>query len=66
MFEIKPISILAFSGDISCDFESDDWENGFCNWKYDFGSTNVFTRMLAPSLDNSLKQRWKFGNFSKS
>ena len=53
--------ISAYSADISCDFESERWDTGFCNWIYDFSSKDIFQRTLAPLTDNALKQRWKFG-----
>ncbi len=52
---------LAFSGDISCDFESAQWDTGFCNWQYDFSSTNLLNWVEASSTDFSIKEKWKYG-----
>ncbi len=55
---------IAFSNDISCDFESEQWDTGFCNWQYDFSSKNILVRVDAPSSDYSIKRKWKYGNIS--
>jgi len=52
---------LAFSGDTSCDFESPNWDIGFCNWQYDYASLNVFTRVAAPATDLNLRPHWVNG-----
>jgi hypothetical protein len=57
---------IAFSGDISCDFESADWDGGFCNWEYDFASKNIFDYVEASSTESAMKQRWKFGRALRS
>jgi hypothetical protein len=54
----------AFRGDISCDFESPQWDEGFCNWEYDFASNDTLAWDVSPPADLSLKKKWKFGNFS--
>ena len=51
----------AFSSDISCDFENSDWDNGFCNWQYDFSSENTLKRVEAAASDLTLKKKWKYG-----
>ncbi len=53
--------ISAFSSDISCDFENPDWDNGFCNWQYDFSSENTLKLVEAASSDLALKKKWKYG-----
>jgi len=60
----KCVFFIAFSNDISCDFESEQWDTGFCNWQYDFSSKNILVRVDAPSSDYSIKRKWKYGNFS--
>jgi hypothetical protein len=59
--DLNTQQISAFGGDISCDFESDNWDEGFCNWKYDFASTDVFVRTNGTFSDLTLKKRWNFG-----
>jgi hypothetical protein len=53
--------ISAFSSDISCDFENPDWDNGFCNWQYDFSSENTLKLVEAAPSDLALKKKWKYG-----
>ncbi len=55
------LKFVAFGGDISCDFETEQWDEGFCNWRYDFASTDVFTWETSPESDLSLKKRWQYG-----
>ena len=43
----------AFNGDISCDFESENWSEGDCNWQYSYLSKYSFNHYEEePSLGN--------------
>jgi hypothetical protein len=55
------LTFTAFGGDISCDFETEQWDEGYCNWRYDFASTDVFTWETSPTSDLILKKRWQYG-----
>ena len=60
---MKIFSVIGFSGDISCDFESQHWNDGMCNWEYDLGSSQTMDWVEASALEKSSKQKWKFGKF---
>jgi hypothetical protein len=55
----RPFS--AFSGDVSCDFEHPDWDEGFCNWRSSFVSADVFKWKVAPTSDLALRKKWRNG-----
>lgn len=58
-------AFVAFAGDITCDFENENWADGECNWRFDFFSSDVFMRTSAQSSDElALKKRWKYGEFT--
>ena len=50
---------LAYGGDITCDFESSDWNNGHCNWQYSFLSKNILTRFYEKDESDTKN---KYGN----
>ena len=66
LFKLKCLNLSAFSGDISCDFETQHWDSGFCNWQYDFNSENLLEFVEAPTSDLTLKKRWKNGESEKT
>ena len=50
-----------FGGDISCDFESELWNRGYCSWNYDEfkSSAKLSFKYELPSEPRSLN--WKNG-----
>ena len=58
---LRQIPFKAFSGDLSCDFENENWDEGLCNWRHDFASRDVFQWKLAPASDSALKKKWRYG-----
>ena len=65
LFYLHETIFAAFSGDITCDFESPHWDNGFCNWQYDVSSKDVLELVEAPLSDLDVNDRWKYGNILK-
>ncbi len=61
-------NVTAFSGDITCTFESPQWDRGHCNWEYEFGSKNLFGREYQPRNygQDPHKVTWKHGELHKS
>ena len=50
--------IIAFGGDVTCDFESNESFEGHCNWQYSFLSRNTFEWYI--DSDHS-RPKWENG-----
>ena len=55
--------LTAFSGDISCDFESELWHRGYCSWSYaEFNSSAKLSFKYELPSDPSTP-KWKNGKY---